>query len=126
MNTPITTLSALNAIMTYCGSHANEAASLVIAYQQDPVEAQKQAKDLAKRVIAAGDIGSMPVDTIRGLALWAATPIVTVADSSRTVLHCRVSAGEKILLQELADGETEGNITALIMKAIKAYIGIDW
>lgn len=123
---PIVTLSALNAIMTYCGSHAVEAASLIVAYQDNPINAQVKAKDLAKRVIAAGDIGSMPVDMIRGIALWATMPSTVVTESNRTVLHCRLSAGEKALLQELADSDTEGNMSALIMKAAKAYAGIDW
>lgn len=123
---PIVTLTALDAIMTHCSNHAAEAAALVVKWQEDPTTTQKQAKDLARRVIASGDIGVMPVETLRGIAIWAARPDVIVTDSKRTVMQLRVNAGEKALMQELADAVADGNMSALVTMAVKAYAGIDW
>ena len=123
---PIVTLSALNAIMTHCPNHAAEAAALIVTWQQDPGATQKQAKALARRVIASGDVGLMPVDTLRSIAIWAARPDVIVTDSKRTVMQLRVNAGEKALMQELADAVADGNMSALVTMAVKAYAGIDW
>lgn len=123
---PIVTLSALDTIMTYCGSHAVEAAALIVTYQEDPAGAQKKAKALARSVIASGDIGSMPVEILQGLALWITRPDVVVTDSKRTVMQLRLNTGEKALLQELADAVTDGNMSAMMTVAVKAYAGIDW
>lgn len=123
---PIVTLIALDAIMTHCSNYAAEAAALVVAWQQDPATTQQRAKALAKRIIAAGDIGSLPVDTLRNIAVWAARPNVVVTDSKRTVMQLRLNAGEKALVQELADAVADGNMSALVMMAVKAYAGIDW
>ena len=102
---PIVTLSALNAIMTYCGHHAVEAAALIVAYQQDPINAQVKAKDLARRVIAAGDIGSMPVDMIRGMALWATMPstVVTVTSQPRAANSCSQNTSSAVLKPRITE-----------------------
>lgn len=123
---PIVTLSALNAIMLYCGDHAVEAAALIVTWQDDPSGTQNRAKALAKKVIASGDIGAMPVEILRGIAIWAARPNVVVTDSKRTVMQLRLNAGEKSLLQELADAVTDGNMSALIMTAVKEYAGLSF
>ena len=121
---PIVTLNALNAIALYCGDHAIEAATLIVAWQKDPAGTQKQAKALARKVIAAGDIGSMPVEILQGIALWVTRPDVVVTDSKRTVMQLRLNTGEKALLQELAAAVTDGNMSAMVMEAVKEYAGL--
>lgn len=126
MRTNTITLTALQDIMTHCPSYAQQAASLVLLFDKEPAAAQLQAKDLVKQVIASGDVGLLPVERIRDLAIWATLPPTAVKDPTRSVWQMRVNPADRILLQELADAQTDGNVSKLIRQALKAYAGIDF
>lgn len=126
MKTTTVTLVALQDIMTHCPAYAQRAAELALLFDTDPIDAQVQAKDLVKQVIASGDVGLIPVDRIRDLAIWATLPPTTIKDQIRTVLQIRIKPADKILLQELADAQTDGNMAKLFRLALKAYAGIEF
>ncbi len=126
MQTSTITLTALQDIMTNCPSYAKDAASLALLYDQDPADAQKQAKDLVRRVMASGDVGMIPVERIRDLAIWATLPPTKDRNPDRAVVQIRIKPGDNMLLQELADAQTDGNLSKLIRLALKAYAGIEF
>jgi len=126
MQTSTITLTALQDVMLHCPSYAKDAASLALLYDQDPADAQKQAKDLVRRVMASGDVGMIPVERIRDLAIWATLPPTKDRNPDRAVVQIRIKPGDNMLLQELADAQTDGNVSKLIRLALKAYAGIDF
>lgn len=126
MRTTTITLSALQDIMTHCPQHAQRAASLALLFDQEPVSAQLQAKDLIKDVMASGDVGLLPVERIRDMAIWATLPPTKIRNSERTVVQMSIMPGDKMMLQELADAQTDGNMSKLIRQALKAYAGIEF
>lgn len=126
MQTSTITLTALQDIMLHCPSHAKDAASLALLYDQDPADAQRQAKDLVRRVMASGDVGMIPIERIRDLAIWATLPPTKDRNPDRAVVQIRIKPGDNMLLQELADAQTDGNVSKLIRQALKAYAGIEF
>lgn len=126
MQTTTVTLTALQDIMTNCPSYAQQAASLALLFDQEPAAAQLQAKDLVKQVMASGDVGMIPVERIRDLAIWATLPPTKDRSPERSVVQLRIKPADKLLLQELADAQTAGNISKLIKLALKAYAGIEF
>lgn len=125
MKTTTITLRALQDIMTFCPDAAGEAAAAYILFQTDPGAAQRQAKDLAVRIISSGAVGTMPPERIKDIAIWAAQGPTIVTDSARTVLQVRLTPSEKAMVQELADAYTDGNMSKVIMTALKSLAGID-
>jgi hypothetical protein len=126
MQTSTITLTALQDIMQNCPRSAKDAAAIALLYDQDPADAQKQAKDLVRRVMASGDVGGIPAERIRGLAIWATLPPTKDRTLGRSVVQMRITPADKMMLQELADAQTDGNLSKLIRQALKAYAGIEF
>lgn len=120
------TLRALQDMMTFCAHHAHEAAALAIEYAKQPVEVQIKAKELMRNIISEGDIGTMPPERLRELALWINMPPTTIPDQNRVVLQIRCNPGEKVMIQELADALTDGNKSKLIMLALMQFAGVEF
>lgn len=126
MQTSTITLTALQDIMMNCPRNAKDAAAIALLYDQDPSDAQKQAKDLVRRVMASGDVGGIPAERIRDLAIWATLPPTKDRTLGRSVVQMRITPADKMMLQELADAQTDGNLSKLIRLALKAYAGIEF
>lgn len=126
MQTSMITLTALQDIMLHCPKYAQQAASLALLFDKEPADAQRQAKDLVKQVMGSGDVGMIPVDRIRDLAIWATLPPTEIRNSERTVVQMSILPADKMMLQELADAQTDGNMSKLIRQALKAYAGIEF
>lgn len=125
MKATTTTYAALQDIMTYCGAFATEAAALLVKCQDQPHEAQLQAKALIKRVIASGNIGMLPPERLHDLAIWAARKPTEVKLGSRCVTQIKLCPGDKLLLQELADMHTGGNQSAMLLLGLKSFAGVN-
>ena len=125
MKSTLVTLRVLQELMTFCPSHAYDAAKLAILFETEPLTAQLKTKDLVKRVIATGDIGTMPPERIKDLAIWVNVKPTEYIDQNRSGLQIRITPAVKVMLQELADAYTEGNKSKLIMNALRHMAGIE-
>ena len=125
MKSTTVTLTALQDIMTFCPRHAAAAATLALLYEEDPLKSQLQTKDLVREVITAGDIGTMPPERLQDLAIWASIKPTAITDQNRYVVQMRLTPAEKAMVQELADAYTDGNMTKILLLALRKYAGIE-
>jgi hypothetical protein len=58
--------------------------------------------------------------------IWATLPPTKDRNPDRAVVQIRIKPGDNMLLQELADAQTDGNVSKLIRQALKAYAGIEF
>lgn len=120
------TLRALQDIMTFCPDHAHAAAQLAVRYPKEPAVVQTEAKDLMRTIIATGNIGLLPPERLRDLALWINMPNTTIIDQNRLIIQVRAEPGDKVMIQELADAYTDGNKSKLIINALRQIAGVDF
>lgn len=119
------TLRALQDLMVFCPSRAQEAAALAIRYPKEPVVIQAEAKALMRNIILSGDIGMLPPERLKDLAIWINMPNTTIAEQNRSIIQVRADPGDKIMIKELADAYTDGNMSKLIINALRQTAGVD-
>jgi hypothetical protein len=111
--------------MVFCPSRAQEAAALAIRYPKEPVVIQAEAKALMRNIILSGDIGMLPPERLKDLAIWINMPNTTIAEQNRSIIQVRADPGDKIMIKELADAYTDGNMSKLIINALRQTAGVD-